>query len=218
MLLSVPAWADVEKRVWFIMDNSGSMDNTDPGCLAKLSAHLFYGLLEPRVGMDSFRLSTLDAGSGPPRTPFEPSNAQALEDYLQNRVGNTAPHTYYYSAVQQAYDGLRNEKRWSLDHILRKVIVFVTDGEPEDMAQAASARDLARKLQEQDIQLHILLFGTKAANGYSKVAQMFPESSHIKIESDPKGDRLLFMVANVFGRAFGALVSMGGHGYSRRRL
>jgi len=196
LLLGVPAWGEVERRVWFILDNTKSMKQNDPNGLAKLSAHLFYELLDPNRGMDAFHLSTLDGRQ------FAPTNGDELHNYLSN-VTNNVNQTFYVPAIRDALAGLGREHLVSQDDTLRKIIVFVTDGEPDDRIDAA--RDLAASLAGGDTHLYILLYGTGAASGRPKVTTMFPPGRNIDILDDD-GSRVLSIMAGIFGRSFGALV------------
>jgi hypothetical protein len=200
LLLALPARAEIEKRVWFILDNTGSMNTNDPRGLAKLSAHMFYSLLDPNSGMDSFHLATLDGRQ------TVPTSGEALGEYL-GQITNNVQHTYYLPAVRSAVEGLDREKLNSPDNTLRKTIVFVTDGGPDDKGpDLDAARALAASLPGRGIHLYVLLFGREAAASRPTVARMFPPGSNVEIFDDGDGSHLLWLVASVFGRAFGALV------------
>src|SRR5439155_16150639 len=103
--------------------------------------------------LDSFHVTTLDGQN------INPQSDRALLDFLQNTVKNSAGATLYLPVIREAVEALTAERLVSRDNTLRKAIVFVTDGAPEDAADFEKARELAATLPGRDIRLYILLFG-----------------------------------------------------------
>jgi hypothetical protein len=214
VLLGLPARAATHSHVRVILDTSGSMAHTDPSRLARLATVLLYDLVHPNLSTgDTFQVlafarSTAAWTSGPPPEANGPRVTPEREgrQSFANRVHDlqyNADRTYYYPMLQAAISDLEHAGA-EQD---RRVIVFVTDGQPEDPDVSLISRELIPRMERAGIQLYILAFGNQADAHRDSIQAALGGSRDAQLIVDPDGRGLLESMIQIFSRSFGYSVS-----------
>jgi hypothetical protein len=215
-VLAAAAWgAERGDHVRVILDNSRSMLQTDRPRLAALSTALLFDLANPNLSRaDTFEVHAFESKwplgywkSGPPpvhtRVPLIPKHAerQAFVQAL-NQLPYDSWNTYYYPVLKTVIDGLKHTPG-GLDD--RRVIVLVTDGQPEDPDINLIRQDLLKELQPNHIRMYVLAFGPEAANpkAQDKMRALLSGPGVGDLIFDPTGNDMLENMIKIFSNSFG---------------
>ena len=111
--------------VSLIIDKSGSMSTTDPLKMRETAANIFIDLLSPEdnLGIISFSTETLEIQ---PMSNIASIGKNAIKENIAGKF-EAEGDTDYQKAFQKAYEQLNGFK----DENVKKVIVFLTDGNPD---------------------------------------------------------------------------------------
>ena len=111
--------------VSLIIDKSGSMSTTDPSKMRETAANIFIDLLSPEdnLGIISFSTETTEIQ---PMTNIGSLGKGAIKENIAGKF-EAEGDTDYQKAFQKAYEQLNGFK----DEKVKKVIVFLTDGNPD---------------------------------------------------------------------------------------
>ena len=209
LLFGARAEAANRVHVRVILDPSGSMVHTDPSGLARLSTVLLYDLVHPNLTTgDTFQVLPFDAheaawNSGPPPPAgghwIIPSPGRR-EEFARaiHRLAYNAEHTYYYPVLEAAISDL--ERTPAQD---RRVIVFVTDGQPEDPDVRLIAQYLIPRMERSGIQLNVVAFGNEAESHRESIETALGGAAAGDFLIDADGTRLLDDMVTIFSRSFG---------------
>ena len=111
--------------VSLIIDKSGSMNTTDPSKMRETAANIFIDLLSPEDNLGIISFST-DAVQVQPMTNIGVIGKAAIKGNLVGKL-EADGDTDYQKAFQTAYEQLNAID----DENVKKVIVFLTDGNPD---------------------------------------------------------------------------------------
>jgi hypothetical protein len=206
--------AEAADHVRVILDTSGSMAHTDPARLARLSTILLYDLARPSLTTgDTFQVIAFEPRgavwrSGPPPEATGPRitprpGAREIFASDVHSLPYTAEHTYYYPVLKSAIDDL---ERSGVPGD-RRVIVFVTDGQPEDPDVGLIARELVPRLLRLRIQLYVLAFGNEAQTHGQEIQAALGGNSVGDFVIDRDGSHLMDHMIEIFSRGFGYYAS-----------
>lgn len=206
-------------HVRVVLDTSISMRQNDPQQLALLATVLLHDLadLERNLG-DSFEVLPFDAqqvwrdpADPPPRAvgPRIRFVAGQRDDFVRRVTALSwdAGMTYFFPGLAAALEDLETIARGRDDV---GVIVLVTDGVPEPRTREAELalihRQLAERLEKQNVRVQVLAFGPQAAAERSFFTQLLaaPDGRSLgELFVDPDGSALLETMAQVFADSFG---------------
>lgn len=111
--------------VSLIIDKSGSMDNTDPLNMREIAANIFIDLLSPEDNLGIISFST-EAVEVQPMTNIGETGKDVIKNNIDGKF-NASGNTDYQKAFQKANEQLNNFNGENV----KKVIVFLTDGDPD---------------------------------------------------------------------------------------
>lgn len=111
--------------VSLIIDKSGSMNATDPSKMRETAANIFIDLLSPEDNLGIISFST-EAVEVQPMTNIGETGKAAIKGNLVGKL-DADGDTDYQKAFQRAYEQLNSID----DENVKKVIVFLTDGNPD---------------------------------------------------------------------------------------
>lgn len=111
--------------VTLIIDKSGSMNETDPSKLRETAAEIFVDLLSPEdnLGIISFDNEALEIQ---PMVNLKETTRQTIKDNLKGKL-EAKGDTDYQKAFEMAYNQLNSFPEQNV----KKVIIFLTDGNPD---------------------------------------------------------------------------------------
>jgi Mg-chelatase subunit ChlD len=149
----------------FVVDDSGSMRQTDPNRLAVFAVRSILGMLDDRDEVSVVRLNAPREGSPPP--PIEPlrENREQM-DRLLALNGSIASYGAPLTPCSSALQAVRRLLEESYRPEAAQVVFFLTDGEcdPPDFGQAEARRflDGLPAHAARDFQFYLLRFRGKA--------------------------------------------------------
>lgn len=201
-----------------VLDVSKSMNRTDPGGLARLSAVLLFDLAQPDLRLDdSFEILPfhptgrwLRPEDPPPvaigeRIRPQSGRRDAFADQV-SRLPYAAQWTYFYPGLAAATADLEAIPG---DQEVR-TIVIVTDGLPEaptrDAELSRIRSELMPRMASRGIRLFVLAFGNEAQGDRAFFDQLVAGPSGAALGEvflDPNGSRLVESMIQLFTRAFG---------------
>jgi uncharacterized protein YegL len=160
---SVFAQAPLTKDIVLVLDNSGSMRETDPNALTKGAVAAFVGALEPDTALGMVVFDT-EAREALPLTRLSDTTPDALNQTL-TMLDYRGRRTNLAAALERAIYDLKQHGRPESS----RSVVFLTDG-VIDMGDRAKDRDSARWLRDelaadaadQEIALFSIALGAKA--------------------------------------------------------
>lgn len=112
--------------VSFVIDNSGSMNDTDPQKLRETAANIFIDLLSPEDYLGVITFNTEATTVWPINKIANSENKEQIKHSLSPNMVSFQD-TNYKVALEQANEQLNAVN----DQNVRKVIVFLTDGQPD---------------------------------------------------------------------------------------
>ncbi|MFO1429783.1 MAG: hypothetical protein U1F76_06540 [Candidatus Competibacteraceae bacterium] len=210
-------------HVRVVLDISKSMDHNDPGKLAKLSTLLLRDLAQPNTTLgSSFKVIPFDLdwrwviANRPPPANVNPIIAMynRRDEFVRSLINlrYEAECTYFYPGLRASIDDLDRIPIKSSD---TRTIVIITDGLPDnncrsgiraiDIEPNLIEQDLLRRIENKNILLYILAFGTVAdtmdANYFFNKITKNQSLGRFIIERT--GDDLLTDMLTIFGEALG---------------
>lgn len=112
--------------VTLVIDNSGSMKKTDPEHLRQTAANIFIDLLSPEDYLSVITFNTKQKVTIPMQQIKNSSNKAGFKSILSKSIDESGD-TDYLGALNEAGRQLDSMKKGNV----RKVILFLTDGEPD---------------------------------------------------------------------------------------
>lgn len=112
--------------VTLVIDTSGSMATTDPQKLRETAANIFIDLLSPEDYLGIITFNTKEEVVAPMQQVQSRDNKANFEKVLSQKLQSTGD-TDYLIALNEASNQLSSVKKENV----RKVIIFLTDGDPD---------------------------------------------------------------------------------------
>ena len=182
-------------RVAIVLDDSGSMLSTDPSRLSVTAAMIAAQLAGPgdRVG-----LVPLNG----PVVPLRPGGAVAPLLANLRRFPRRQARTIYEPALRRALKLLAAERSG------RKLILFLTDGEPDPPAVQAGEERFLRALPglAAGVKMYAVVLGPLGQHWRGLLVQAATGTGGLSFNVAQSGDRLIEVFAAIYARQLGSRV------------